>query len=536
MEEKPKLFVRKTSGLIREFGLLSTFAFDVISYSVGICVLVSPLFVGGLFPGASFIQMIFLGAILTVFNVGTYGWLAGTMPRSGGEYVYNGRVLHPAIGFMSNWGFAWSQFLGIAIYASWAVNYVVATTLATAGYVLDTPWAVALSETVASPTATWALGTLIVWTIALLQLAPVRWLKQFLNVGYLIATIGSVVIIVVFAMHSRESFVPIFNDFVLKAKGIPDAYNYVLSTALAQGFTIPEPSAYMTLLSIPMGYWIFIGLTYSTYIGAEVKEPSKVQPLAIFFSLVFGVIFYVFTFGLYYEVVGSQFNDALGFLNLANPEAIPLPVPPVVSTFSGLLAGNVVTIAVMSVSYFLWIYLLLICMTTICVRMIFSWSFDRIMPAKLTTVTRYGTPWVAAIITAIASSILMTLWMFTPYFQYVTNYIVIFSIAFWITSWAAILLPFRKKELFELAPPMAKKKIAGVPLMVIAGIGNMVLFSLILYSSFMLPAFSGPVGVGAISFVVGIYLSGIIIFYIARAIRRSRGIDLDMIYTELPPE
>jgi len=234
--------------------------------------------------------------------------------------------------------------------------------------------------------------------------------------------------------------------------------------------------------------------------------------------------------------VGSQFNDALGFLNLANPEAIPLPVPPVVSTFSGLLAGNVVTIAVMSVSYFLWIYLLLICMTTICVRMIFSWSFDRIMPAKLTTVTRYGTPWVAAIITAIASSILMTLWMFTPYFQYVTNYIVIFSIAFWITSWAAILLPFRKKELFELAPPMAKKKIAGVPLMVIAGIGNMVLFSLILYSSFMLPAFSGPVGVGAISFVVGIYLSGIIIFYIARAIRRSRGIDLDMIYTELPPE
>lgn len=65
---------------------------------------------------------------------------------------------------------------------------------------------------------------------------------------------------------------------------------------------------------------------------------------------------------------------------------------------------------------------------------------------------------------------------------------------------------------------------------------SVILFSLILYSSFALPAFSGPVGPYATGFVVGIYVAGLVIYYIARAYRRRAGIDLDLLHKEVPPE
>jgi hypothetical protein len=70
---------------------------------------------------------------------------------------------------------------------------------------------------------------------------------------------------------------------------------------------------------------------------------------------------------------------------------------------------------------------------------------------------------------ALISWVLLILFTFTHLFDYVFNYIVIFGIAFWITSFAAILLPYRRKELFEAAPAMVQAKIAGVPWVTIAG-------------------------------------------------------------------
>ena len=132
----------------------------------------------------------------------------------------------------------------------------------------------------------------------------------------------------------------------------------------------------------------------------------------------------------------------------------------------------------------------------------------------------------------------LALWasIFTPLFDFIFNYIAIFGIAFWITSFAAILLPYRRPELFEAAPDMVKRRVAGIPMITIAGLINLILFTLILYSSFTLPAFSGPVGPAAIAFVLGIYIVGLIVYFVVASIRRQQGINLDLLYSEIPPE
>ena len=40
----------------------------------------------------------------------------------------------------------------------------------------------------------------------------------------------------------------------------------------------------------------------------------------------------------------------------------------------------------------------------------------------------------------------------------------------------------------------------------------------------------------AIAFVVGIYVSGVVLYYISRAVKLRRGVNLDLLYKEIPPE
>ncbi|MDH3670415.1 MAG: APC family permease [Gammaproteobacteria bacterium] len=533
----PELFARKSSGLIREFGVFDTFSFNVIGYALGLVLAITPFFAGALFPGANIFLILIIGTAFALFNGLVYSLLAGAMPRSGGEYVYNGRILHPAIGFMANWGFTWSQFLGIGIYTQWTVNYALAVSFATLGHGLGSKALLDAGIFIQKPWPSFIFGTCVLISVVLVLLAGTRFLRRFLNVFFVIATVGTLMTLFVFLGSSRDEFIAAFNAFMASTTDIKeDAYNVVIQLAKEKGWIPTAQTFGAVLLALPLGYWVYIGFTYSSYVGGEVKEPQKTQTYGIIGSLAFGFILYMIIMGAYYSVVGTEFNNAAAYLEY-NTDANPLPVFGVLNFFAGVLTTNPIVLFFMGISFFLWFYLLLFVMVSICVRNMFAWSFDQIMPVALTKVTdKTRFPWAATIVVAILAWVLLWASIFTPLFDYIFNYIAIFAIAFWITSFAAMLLPFRKPELFQSAPDMVKRTVLGVPLITIAGVVNFVLFSLILYSSYTLPAFSGPVGPVAIGFVLGIYIVGLIIYYVVASIRKKQGVDLDLLYTEIPPE
>jgi APA family basic amino acid/polyamine antiporter len=532
----PTLFARKASGLVREFGFFDAFSFNVIGYALGLVLAITPFFAGALFPGANIYALLILGTVLALFNGLTYSLLSSTMPRSGGEYIYNGRVLHPAIGFMSNWGFTWSQFLGIGIYTMWCVNYAMSVTFATLGYAMKSDGLTNAGIWIGGKWPSFLLGTLILIIVVIVLLAGMRFLRRFLNLFFVVAMIGTILTLFVFLGSAREELVQAFNEFMAKTSNMQDAYNGIIQLARDNGWKSVAPSFKGTLLALPLGYWVYIGFTYSVYVGGEVKEPQKTQTYAIIASLIFGFIFYMIICGAYYATVGSEFNNAAAYLEY-NTDANPMKVAGVMNLFAMLLTKNPLLIILIGVSFFLWYFLLLFCMCTICVRNIFAWSFDQVMPLGLTKVTeKTRVPLNATIVVVVLAWILMWFAIFTPLFDYVFNYIAIFSIAFWITSFSAILLPYRRPELFQAAPGLVKAKWFGIPLITIAGIINFVLFSIILFSSFALPAFSGPVGPVAIAFIVGIYVVGLIVYFAVAAYRKQKGIDLNLLYSEIPPE
>jgi APA family basic amino acid/polyamine antiporter len=530
------LFLRRSSGLVREFGGWDVFVFNTVGYALGLVLAIIPLLMAGAVPEANVLLTVVVGTVFTLANAMTYGYLSAAMPRSGGEYVFLGRVVHPAVGFTANWGFTWSQLLGMALYASFTVNFGIAIAFLTLGNVLDSGGLVTAGEDVAEEWPTFLLGTaMIVLVAVILSLGP-RVVRRFLNVLFIPAILGSVVTLIVLLVTTKDEFVTKFNDFMADRAG-GETYQSILAAAEEAGY-VNEPSTLSALiLAIPIGYYIYIGFTYSSYIGGEVKEPGKNQPRIILATLAFAAAMYLVCLWRFYDIVGQDFINSVVYLNNNTDDGSGLPVDPVLNLFAGIMTGSTVLNVIMAVSFFLWNFLLLFVIATVITRNLFAWSVDRIMPDAVTKVDRrFHSPWVATLIVIVASEILLVLYVFTTFFQEVSNYIVLYSIAFWVASFAAILLPYRRPEIYNAAPDFVRRKIGGVPVLVLFGVGNLVLFSLVLYSAFKLPAFSGPTGTDAVLFVIGIYVAGLLVYVAARAIQRRRGIDIDLAYREIPPD
>jgi APA family basic amino acid/polyamine antiporter len=526
------LFLRRSSGLVREFGGVDVFVFNTIGYALGLVLAIIPLLMAGAVPEANVLLTVAVGTVFTIANALTYGYLAAAMPRSGGEYVFLGRVVHPGLGFTANWGFTWSQLLGMALYASFTVNFGIAISFLTLGNVLDWSGLVTAGEDVAEKWPTFLLGTaMIVLVAVILSLGP-RVVRRFLNILFVPAILGSVVTLIVLLVTSKEEFVANFNSFMAERAG-GETYSGIMASAREAGYE-SEPSTLSSLiLAVPIGYYIYIGFTYSSYIGGEVKEPGKTQPRIIMATLAFAAAMYLVCLWRFYEIVGQDFINSVVFLG----DDSPLPVDPVLNLFAGIMTGSTILNLIMAISFFLWNFLLLFVIATVITRNLFAWSVDRVMPDAVTNVDRrFHSPWVATLIVIVASEILLVLYVFTDFFQQVSNYIVLYSIAFWVASFAAILLPYRRPEIYNSAPDFVRRKVGGVPVLVLFGVGNLILFSLVLYSAFKLPAFSGPTGSDAVLFVIAIYAAGAVVYLAARAIQRARGVNIDLAYREIPPD
>jgi len=530
----PSLFVRQTSGLIKEFRPIDVFVFNTVAFALGLVLAITPTFLGGLYPNANIHVVLTLGFILTAFNGLVYGLFSAAMPRSGGDYVFISRTLNPAVGFAANWGFTWSQFLGVGVYAAWCVRDALSPALITLGYGMRSKALIDSGGFVLKPVPMFVIGTLLLASVLVVSLAGTKILKRFLNAFFVVALIGTGMLMWVFLTTSHSEFVAAFNSAMAQQANLENAYAAVIEQARSNGLQTGQPTDFLSaLLALPVGYWVFIGVTYSAYVGGEIKEPQKSQTIGILGALVFGYVIYMITMGAYYDVVGRDFNNAVALLQTL--EKSPLPTSGSMSFFAGILTTNIGAILLISVSTFLWFFMMLFVMATVCVRNIFAWSFDQLAPERWSHTDRRGAPRVATLVVVGCAELFLAAQVFAG----ITfmNYIALFSVCFLIAGIAAIVFPYRRKELFEQSPAIVRRRVLGLPLITLAGIGNTVLFLLVLYSALTNNGLSGVTGEWLPVYVlVAIYGSGFLVYMATKAYRARGGVDLGHLYSEIPPE
>ena len=97
------LFSRQSSGLVRDFSLADIAWYGVFSTggAFGLVYLFpTPQFVS---PGISIFLLILFSLIYAVVVYFVYAAMGSAMPRAGGDYLFESRSLHPAIGFVVPW-------------------------------------------------------------------------------------------------------------------------------------------------------------------------------------------------------------------------------------------------------------------------------------------------------------------------------------------------------------------------------------------------------------------------------------------------
>jgi len=487
-------------------------------------------------PGSDMTLGILVTGLLSLFLMMVFTMLMASMPRSGGEYVAISRILNPVLGFAANWNMAiWSLFW-IAMDTWIAVQWVIAPALTGLGISLNVPALVNMGIAIYDPVNTFILGSIIIFVIWLIMLAPLDRYMRLTEVMFVFAMISTALIIVLFALTSKEQFIGHLNNFMYPTyTSSTNAYADIITESINQGFDPYMPVSWLSTLAIvgpafpPLGYAM-----WNVYHAGELKEGGrlKTQLIAIIGALIVGVALMAVQGWLFVVRGGADFVGAVGYLYYILGQQ-PMPIAPYMGFFPLIMTTNMLVIILIAIGFICWGLL----WPFICVlpptRCLFAWSFDGLMPSKVSEVhPKLKTPVIANTICAFAGWIFFALYTFTTFGTFLWASIYGSQFTFILVALTGIVFPFRRRYIYEASP--AKKSIAGIPIISICGVIG-IAFSLLVSYYFLVNPLLFANSPEAITFTTCVAISGFIIFAIAYYIRKRQKIDLSLVYKEIPP-
>jgi len=537
------LFVRNATGLVREISAFHALVFNAGFINVGLTIVFTFLYVPSFHPGASMVLATVLGTLFAIPMALVNAVLASTFPRSGGEYVYNSRVLSPAIGFATNFNITLWLLFYVGVSGVLFAQYGVAEIFRFIGIRWNSPSFVTSANLIITPAGEFAVGTIAVAALLLGLAFTTRRMAQIQSWYFIGGLVGIALLIFVLIGTDREGYVSAFNNYFGQITGKKDTLATLAAQAKEKGYAWNNFDLLATLMIF---FWpasfLFWG-NCSTYFGGEVQYAKRSQLVGSVGAVILcGASIALATF-VFNRPIG---DETLGMLSYLNAIKAGLGFAPSYAELSAIAAHSSILGLIILLGCACWPILFASLMTGACTRNFLAWSMDRIAPEVISQVSpRYHTPIPALIACGIVAELSVGLYAFVPAFAFAVGIVGAF-LTFLTTAVSAIVLPFRRPEIFERSP--ANWRIAGFPAMTLAGI--LAVVGLICVEVSMLSdPYSGvsifpstDAGTGAgIPFLMfwvnlGIFCLGFIVYFLAKLIRRAQGINIELAFREIPPE
>ncbi len=565
----PKLFVRQSSGLVRNVSVTNALFFNVAAF-VGVGLTLYPIFyslagvpVWRWGPFSEYGWAAIIAGLFCVLLALIFASLTSVMPRSGGDYVFTSRILHPFLGWMESWTLVIASVLIIAFEVPLVLRNLQITAriigIGAGGsfFTGANSWFTDATGTITGTPG--FIGSLVVLLgIAAVVVLPTR---SFHRVVTALAAFGVACFAAMFifgllatSRHSFDANLPHYTHGLTAAKiAATGRAAFVPGTSHNFLSDIFSTSVFPLMLSVLL--FQFIGFQYSAYIAGEVRgNVRRGVMVALLGALLIGVL----ANSVYVDAISSHFgfgtnvswgagywgfNPALTALPLGQPNAMPL---------LAVVANNGLwpLWALISLGGVVFPFLLCPVYINFISRMQLAWSLDRQLPAWFGEVNvRLRAP-----LNAILATLGLTaLFLFFQSYNDLPTVLATtghklnlagtawFSIVMAFLTWSlpginALLVRVRRPDLVRNAP--FGKALPWIGLV-------WLLFPIWIYIfAVVKPIANALSGTGTLKYLEtnGIldaalfYLLGLVIYFVMRFRSRAAGVDSKMLFTELPPD
>jgi APA family basic amino acid/polyamine antiporter len=453
------LFVRKASGLVRSWSVFDAFIYA--TFSINLITLGLFIFSYCWYFDGNLGTAVVVGGIFTIFEVIVYASLISAMPRAGGDYVWQSRILGRGVGFLltvTGWWFI--LWLWVPLYGQ-MLAYEILTPLA----------AILGSPSLALWFTTYPNGPLVsmllVCVIAFIYIAiGMKAYARVQKFSFYVGMLGLAVVFALLLFGSKEAFISGLNANIPALYGVESGVDYYTATieaGKAAGATFGQFGSVAFLASfalIPMIVFFNLWPNWGSTLYGEVRGASDYKrnfwgmAAAIIVTATLALVFFL----LIAKTIGWEFyimaNGAF-WSNIFYGTAVAIPVWPYPVQFATFLttARWLQFLVVFAVGFWWigWSGTVFLSST----RVIFAAAFDRMLPEWVSKIEpRTRTPIYALLMMVIPGAIISFMYAYNvlKMQSIVLDATLVIAITFFGTALAAIVLPWRQKSVFDGSP------------------------------------------------------------------------------------
>ena len=524
------LFARKATGLVKGWSVRDAFiysAFSINLITLGLFIFSYAVFV----PNGSLMWAIILSGAYLVFQAITYASLIAAMPRAGGDYVWISRTLGGGIGFvLAACGWWFILWHWVPIYANILNVEVFVPLFSIVG------WDGAVSFFSEAKGLFWAsiITALLASGFIALGIRTYARIQKFCFYG---GVVGLAFMLILLLVNSKADFISALNSQsgeVLGTSG--DVYKGTLAQDPGTSSSIGDFGAFKgTFLLIPFLLFFNLWSNWGATLYGEVRGASDFRKniYAMGGALIATTIAAVIMLLLFAKTFGWDFYNASnnGYWSGEGPLGI-FPYPGLLAAF--LMDGALwqfILVGLLSLWFFGWVGTVFLSST----RVVFAAAFDRVLPEAAAKVTQNGVPIVAIMLMLIPSIPISYFYAYnSDFFSWTLAATQVIAITFAGSAIAAMIFPWRRPDVYN-ASPIARYKVAGLPLITVAAFGFLVILGFALYEWFSNDLYAVN-GRDTLLYMGSLYVLAIAIYVGSRIYRRNQGIDMRMVHSEIPVE
>lgn len=530
------LFTRNATGLVRSVTQADNVA---LAFIAGIPVLglsIGVFFALAGFPGGNFPLAALVGLPIGVAFAYLFGMLTAAIPRTGGDYTLVTRILTPGLGLISSFAMMLAVMISVAYVMEAFSTIALGPGLQILGLVSHSHGLFSAGATIiANKNWQFAIGVALVVVVGAIFLLGVRWTRRAMAVWFFLTMVGLAFSVLVALVTSKGAFISHFDSFARPYTHQANSYAGILATAHKAGVVTASGFSFTKTIPLMVIFATFGIYAYTaSYAGGELRQGGTMKTahrmgLGAFSSITLLLLGSL----IFFHAWGKD------FLTAAYGGGLPASLgssPTYFVLTSAQLHSTVITFLL--VVSFLAVFPLGTALNmVITTRTLFAYAFDGILPRRIAAVSsRTAAPTVATV-GAVLLYVLMSVWavyVATSFVEVFAYAALIQFVSMFLVAVAGTAMPFRRRELFRAS--VSNRRVAGIPLLSIIGAFCICTTIFMVWGYLHYSYFGITNKTNLLLWVGGTLVAAIVVYLIARLVRKRQGIDLSLVYAEIPPE